>query len=137
MNKINFKALIVGALADNVGTLFLMLLLMTALTSQGLSQDEVMMRMKSVSGELLSLIVGLGCTVLGGYISGRMAGRGEVLHGALVAGAGIVVALLLREHSVPSWYDVIGLASMLPAGMLGGRMAQQRRESRTDANGQH
>ena len=127
MSKIKFKAIIAGAIVDNVGTLFLMLFLMTALLSQGLSQEDVVARMKTVSGELLSLLIGLGCTVLGGYVAGRMAGKAEVLHGALVAGAGMLMALFLREGGVPTWYDIIGFGGMLPAGMLGGHSAGQRR----------
>jgi hypothetical protein len=109
--------------------MFIMMLLMTALVSQGLSQDEVVARMKTASGEFLSLIIGLGCTVLGGYVAGRMAGRAEVMHGALVAGIGMLVALLLRESGVPTLYDIAGFAGMLPAGMLGGYMARQRQKS--------
>jgi hypothetical protein len=78
LSDIKFKAIIVGAIVDNVVTLAVMLFLMTALSSQGLSQDEVVARLKSPSGLLLNLIIGLGCTCLGGYIAGRMACRSEV-----------------------------------------------------------
>jgi len=36
-----------------------------------------MSRMRSTSGLLLGLIIGLGCTVLGGYIAGRIARQDE------------------------------------------------------------
>jgi hypothetical protein len=129
LTNIKLKAIVVGALVDNVGTMFIMMLLMTALVTRGLSQDEVVARLKSPSGLLLNLIIGLGCTCLGGYVAGRIARRSEVLHGGLVAGAGMVLALLLRESGLPGWYDVIGFTAMLPAGMLGGHMARQRRKS--------
>ena len=127
MPDIKLKAVIVGAIVDNVGTMVVMLFLMTALASQGISQDEVIARMKSQSGLLLNLILGLGCTFLGGYVAGRMARRSEVLHGALVAGIGMVLALIWRESGLPPWYDIIGFAGMLPAGMGGGLYARQRR----------
>ena len=133
--NVRLKAVIIGALADNGATLFIMLLLMTALSSTGVSEDEVVSRMKSQSGLLLSLIIGLGCTVLGGYVSGRVAMRSEVLHGALVAGIGMVLALLWRESGLPNWYDIVGFAGMLPAGMAGGRLAAQRRQSGGTATG--
>ena len=123
------KAVIVGTIVDNVATLFIMLLLMTALSSTGISEDEVVSRMKSSSGMLLSLILGLGCTFLGGYVSGRIAQRAEVLHGAVVAGIGMVLALIWRESGLPNWYDIIGFVGMLPAGMLGGHLARQRRKT--------
>lgn len=126
MTDIKLKAVIVGAVVDNVGTMAVMLFLMTALASQGLSQEEVVVQMKTLSGLLLTLIIGLGCTGLGGYVAGRIARQSEVLHGALVAGAGMVLALLYRESGLPLWYDIMGFAGMLPAGMLGGELARQR-----------
>ena len=130
MHDIKIKAIIAGALVDNIGTMFIMMFLMTALVSQGLSQEEVIARLKSPSGLLLNLIIGLGCTCLGGYVAGSVARQSEILHGALVAAAGMVLALLLRESGLPGWYDILGFAGMLPAGMLGGHMARQRRKSR-------
>jgi uncharacterized membrane protein YeaQ/YmgE (transglycosylase-associated protein family) len=135
LSDIKLKAVIVGAIVDNVGTIAVMLFLMTALASQGISQDEVVARMKSPSGLLLNLIIGLGCTCLGAYVAGRMAQRSEVLHGAVVAVAGMVLALLYRESGVPLWYDIMGFAGMLPAGMLGGHIARQRRTSGEIVNG--
>ncbi len=135
LSDIKFKAVIAGAIVDNVVTMAVMLLLMTALASQGISQDEVVARMKTASGEFLSLIIGLVGTVLGGYVAGRMAGRAEVMHGALVAGIGMLVALLLRESGVPTLYDIAGFAGMLPAGMLGGLTARQRRKSGDGVSG--
>jgi hypothetical protein len=120
------KAVIVGAIVDNAATLFLMLLLMTALASRGIPQDDVVSRMKSLSGLLLGLIIGLGCTFLGGYVAGRMARQAEVLHGALAALIGIVLALFFRQTGLPLWHDIAGFAGMLPAGMAGGYLAKKR-----------
>ena len=128
LSDIKFKAVIVGAIVDNAGTLFFMTLLAAALVSRGLSEDEVMSRMKSESGLLLGLIIGLGNTVLGAYIAGRMARNAERVHGALVAVIGMVVALIFRESGVPAWFDIAGFAAMLPAGLFGGHLAQKRRE---------
>jgi hypothetical protein len=124
---IKFKAVIVGVILDNAGTLLLMALLAAALVSTGLSQDEVMSRMKSTSGLLLGLILGLGCTVLGAFFAGKIAGRAEVLHGVLVAIAGMAMALIFRESGTPIWFDVAGLVGMLLAGIAGGHLAQNRR----------
>jgi hypothetical protein len=136
LTNIKLKAIVVGALVDNIVTMFIMMLLMTALVSQGLSQDEVVARLKSPSGLLLNLIIGLGCTCLGGYVAGRIARQSEILHGALVAGAGMVLALLLRESGLPGWYDILGFIGMLPVGMLGGYMARQRRKAGDGVKGQ-
>lgn len=126
-SDIKLKALIVGIIADNAGTLLLMTILAAALMSTGLSEDEVMNRMKSTSGLLLGLILGLSCTVLGGFFAGKIAGRAEVLHGVLVAIAGMAMALIFRESGTPLWFDIAGLVGMLPAGMAGGHLAQRHR----------
>jgi len=135
LSDIKLKAVIVGAIVDNVATMAFMLFLMTALASQGLSQEEVVAQMKTLSGLLLSLIIGLGCTCLGGYVAGRMSRLSEVLHGGLVAGAGLVLALLFRESGLPMWYDIVGFAGMLPAGIGGGYLAQLRRRTGDGSNG--
>jgi hypothetical protein len=127
LSDIKFKAVIVGAIVDNAGTLLLMTLLAAALVSTGLSEDEVMSRMKSTSGLLLGLIVGLSFTGLGGYFAGRMAGRAEVLHGVLVAVLGMIVAVIFREGGIPLWFDIAGFVAMLPAGMAGGYLAEKHR----------
>lgn len=124
---IKFKAVIVGAIVDNAGTFLFMTILASALLSTGLSVDQVVNRMKSMSGLLLQLIVGLGCTVLGGYVAGRMAGRAEVLQGVLVAALGMIVALIFWEGGTPVWLNIAGFAGMLPAGMGGGYLAYLRR----------
>ncbi len=126
LKDIRFDAVIVGAIVDNIGTTVVMLLLMTALTSTGIAESDALERMKGLSGLLLTLIIGLGWTMTGGYTAARMAKRDEVLHGILVAAVGIVVGLIFREKSLPLWYQIAGLAAMLPAGMAGGRLAKQR-----------
>ncbi len=126
LSDIRFDAVLVGAIVDNLGTTAAMLALMTALTSTGISDAEALERIKTLSGLILTLIVGLGWTMLGGYVAGRMAKRDELLHGALVAAVGIVIALIFREEKVPLWFEIAGLVGMLPAGMAGGRQAKQR-----------
>jgi hypothetical protein len=129
LSDIKIKALLAGAVVDNMGTLTLMTLLAAALVSTGLTDVEVMRRMKSTSGLLLGLIIGLSCTIAGAYLAGRMARGAEVLHGALVAFIGTVMALIFREGVVPLWFDIAGFAGMLPAGLVGGYLAQKHRES--------
>ena len=131
MSNIKFKAVIVGAFVDNAGTLFAMNFLVAALVLTGLSENEVMDRLKSTSGLLLGLIIGLGCTVGGGYIAGRMARTAERTHGALVAVIGMAIALIFRDGGDPVWFDIAGLAAMLPAGIFGGHLAWQRAASGT------
>ncbi|HWR72983.1 MAG TPA: hypothetical protein VN604_07420 [Nitrospirota bacterium] len=126
LSDIKFKAVIAGVIVDNAGTLLLMTTLAALLVSTGLSEDEVMGRMKSTNGLLLGLIIGLSFTVLGGYLAGRMAKQIEILHGALVAVTGMTIALIFRGGD-PLWFDIAGFAGMLPAGMTGGYLALRHR----------
>lgn len=126
LSDIKLKAVVAGAVLDNATTLFLMTLLAAALASTGIPESEVMSRMKSPSGLLLGLILGLGCTVLGSYVAGRVAKQREVLHGALVAVVGMAVALIFRGSGDPAWFDIAGFTAMLPAGMAGGYLARKR-----------
>ncbi len=126
LKDIRYDAVVVGAIVDNIGTTAAMLLLLTALTGTGIAESEALDRLKTLSGLLLTLVVGLGWTMMGGYVAGRMAKRDETLHGALVAVAGIVVGLVFHEEGLPLWYQVLGLVAMLPAGMAGGMRARER-----------
>ena len=127
LSAIKLKAVVLGALTDNGVTLFFMMFLITSMRSTDIPQEEIAARMKSLSGLLLSLIIGLGGTVLGGFVAGRVARSSEVLHGALVAMVGMVLAVFLRDTDVPLWYDIVGFAGMLPAGMYGGYLVQRVR----------
>lgn len=127
-SNIKLKAVLLGVIVDNMGTLFLMTLLASALASTGIPEDEVTARMKSTNGLLLGLILGLGCTFLGGYVAGRTAKQNEVLHGALVAAVGMLIAFIFRESGIPAWFDIIGFGAMLPVGIAGGKTAEQQRK---------
>jgi len=122
-SDINFKAVIVGAIVDNAGTLLVMTTLAALLVKTGLSEDEVMTRMKDTNGLLLGLIIGLGFTLLGGFFAGRMAANAKLLHGALVAIVGMIITVVFWEKGGPLWFDIAGFAGMLPAGIAGGYLA--------------
>lgn len=127
LSDIKFKAVLLGALVDNAGTVLLMTVLAALLVKSGLSEDEVMARLKSANGLFLGLIIGLSCTIGGSYLAGRMARGAEVLHGALVAVIGMALALVLHQSGDPLWFDIAGFAAVLPAGMAGGYLARKRR----------
>ncbi len=127
LSDIKLKAIVLGAFVDNAGTVLLMTVLAALLVKTGLSEEEVMNRMTSTTGLLLGLIIGMCFTVAGGFLAGRVAGRAEVLHGALVAVIGMVLAAVFHESGNPVWFEIAGFAAILPAGMFGGYLAQKRR----------
>ena len=59
-----------------------------------------------------------------GYLVGLIAGRRELIHAAIVAGAMaivIAISLIIDVAVEPAWYKVTYLATMTPATLWGGR----------------
>ena len=128
IREIDIKAVALGFLTDTVGTIAISVALVSAMAAAGISESDIMDRMNSLSGLLLGLIFGLGCTVLGGYVAGRIAKRVEVMHGAIVAGVSLILAVILRESGQPLWFELLGYAAIIPSGMAGGYLAAQHHE---------
>jgi hypothetical protein len=125
MRKLKFKAILSGVFADTVGTLVVATALFFAMAAAGIPEYEIAARMRGISGLMLMLIIGLGCTLIGGYVAGRTAGQSEILHGAIVAGIGLVLGLFFRESGLPLWYETVSFAAMVPIGMAGGSLARE------------
>lgn len=127
----NFKAILLGFLADTIGTLTVATLIIFAMAAAGIPADTITTRMRGLSGLMLMLIVGLGFTFIGGYVAGRTARQAEILHGAFVAGIGMVLSLFFRETGLPLWYEAVSLAAMVPIGMAGGYIAKEGNQRRS------
>jgi hypothetical protein len=125
IRSLRFKAILWGMLADTIGTLTVATALFFALAASGIPEAEITARMHGFSGLMLMLILGLGFTLIGGYVAGRTAGRFEILHGAIVAGIGLVLGIFFREPGLPLWYEAISFAAMIPIGMAGGYIARE------------
>jgi hypothetical protein len=80
-------------------------------------------RVDSVPVLLLMMCYSLGFSVLGGYVTGLIAGRAEVKHalalGLLQLAMG-AVATAQHWDQAPAWYHVVFLALLVPANLLGG-----------------
>ncbi len=122
---IKIVAIIVGVLTESVGTVATAMLLVVSLAASGVPDYDILPRMHSFSGLMLSVIANLGFTCVGGYFAGQMARQAPVLHGAIVATVGLVLTVLCREEGMPLWYSILSLGGMVPAGMIGGLVARQ------------
>jgi len=125
IRSLRFKAVLWGVLVDTIGTAIVAMSLIFAMAAAGIPEAEITARIQGFSGLMLMLILGLGFTLIGGYVAGRTAGRLEILHGAIVAGIGVVLGLFLRDPGMPLWYEAISFAAMLPIGMAGGYIARE------------
>jgi len=130
-------AILLGAVVDNLATLVGSIALVVALRPAEVSSpDEEASRaaLESLATDpgflLWSMLLGVACTVLGGYVGARRAGRLHVRHGGwiAVASAALGVAFMLVAGQQPGparplWYEALGWALLLPAGLAGGALA--------------
>jgi hypothetical protein len=130
IRRLKFKAVLIGCLLDTIGTLSIAFAIIFAMGAAGIPVDEISARMHGFSGLMLMLIVGLAGTFIGGYVAGRTAGQAEILHGAVVAGIGLILGLFLREPNLPLWYEAVSFAAMAPIGMAGGYIAREGKAKR-------
>ncbi|HWP60952.1 MAG TPA: TIGR04086 family membrane protein [Candidatus Acidoferrales bacterium] len=134
---VQFRPIIIGAVVDYVGTsiaviLYTMFFYMGDALDSGMSEEAVekaFEKMVASPEALLTLfLIGMLGTVLGGYVAGRLARVEEVKHGALVGAVALIVALVQASVSepspVPEWYNILGYILAIPAGALGGSIAQ-------------
>ena len=137
IRSLRFKAIFWGVLVDIVGSLAVAMALVLALAVSGISEAEITARMHGFSGLMLMMILGLGFTLIGGYVAGRTAGQFEILHGAIVAGIGLVLGLFFREPGLPLWYEMVSFAAMIPLGMAGGYIAREGNVKRNLPENKH
>jgi hypothetical protein len=137
IRQLKFKAVLWGVFVDTIGTLAVAMALILALAASGVPESEITARMRGFSGLMLMLIFGLGFTVIGGYVAGRTAGQYEILHGAIVAGIGLVPGLFLRDPGLPLWYEAVSFAAVIPLGMVGGYIAREGNVKRNMPDNKH
>jgi len=100
------------------------------LSEQGELSDEAIQNfLISTEGLLIAFAIGTLCTVLGGYVAGRRAKTLAIKHGAFV-GVGSLILSALEQGisgsgaSLPQWYVVVSALAIVPAGALGGYIAE-------------
>ncbi len=100
------------------------------------AHDALDQALSSPEGLFWSAVLGLAATIVGAYYGARRAGTLHVRHGGWVAVVSMVLGLAFQllstagsSSAYPFWYEAVGLAAMVPAGMLGGYLASRVRES--------
>ena len=127
-------AILVGAIVDHLATAVASSALVAWLGSEAILSEDEEARRTAIEALLSqpdfliwSLVIGLGCTVLGAYVGATRAGTLHVRHGGWIAVAsaalGLAFTVLSGQVSGPAsplWYEATGWALLLPAGLLGG-----------------
>ncbi len=150
MDKLSARAIVIGGLAD----IFLSGLLSVVLESAVMARlgtlhsarphvhAEAAAALQASAGHQLTvLLIGLGCSVFGGYVAARLAAHDELRNGACSA----ILCLLLGLLTMASGRDsrslkvqVVLLAASPVCGLLGGYLEvtrQRRTLLRTPASG--
>jgi hypothetical protein len=132
--RFRWKAVLVGAAIDIAAStvtgiaLVVVAALLTGPAAAG-AEESVARLSESWTFLMISMILGGACTVLGGYVAGRIA-RHSFLKHALVAGAlSLVVGLALfhgDEGPYAGLLAFLGYGLHLPLALLGGWLAGQR-----------
>lgn len=128
--------ILIGVVVDNLASLLASSILV-GLFAAGLADQhggelpEEALESLLASPEFLlaSLVVGLLCTVFAGYVGAKRAACFFVRHGAWIAIGSAFSTLFLyvvagqQGPRPPLWFDLVGFTLMIPAGALGGLLA--------------
>jgi len=131
---VNIKAVVAGFVSDFVAsyvfTILLSLLAAFIIAGKGYEGEDfermLLSVMKGVPYRTFSLVAGLGFTMMGGYIAARLANGGELFHSGAVGILNIIFGLFFINMNI-AWYNFIAFILVLPAAVMGGNIAKQRR----------
>lgn len=131
---IQFRPIIIGVIVDTLATFALVSAYYALFIAKGAvpegraAEDAFAQYWSSSEGLMASLILGSLGTLIGGFYAAYKAGTLEMKHGALVGVGSIVLGLLLQsgssESDLPDWFMAISLAAAIPAGAIGGFLAE-------------
>jgi hypothetical protein len=127
MRKLNFKAIVLGCLADWVGTAaFSLIFGMFAVgveTAHGMSTEQAINFLQqwsqAPSGVLFLMLFGLGFTGLGGYVAARTSQQ-ETLINSVSIGCIAILGGLPFLLNAPAGGVIITTILSIPAATLGG-----------------
>src|ERR1044071_8830575 len=99
------------------------------LSEQGRAEEAYAQYWTSSEGLIASLVLGSLGTLIGGFYAAYQAGSLEMKHGALVGIGSILLGLVLQgagsdENALPEWFMALSFAAAIPAGALGGFLAE-------------
>lgn len=131
---ISFKPIIIGVAVDTLATMalttaYFSFFVVKELAEKGIDGENAFNDYwNSSEGLVASLLLGSLGTVVGGFYAAYKAGKLEMKHGALVGIGSIILGLILQsggsESEQPEWFIAISFAAAIPAGALGGLIAE-------------
>ena len=79
---------------------------------------------------VVTILYGIVCAAVGGYVTGRLAGRLPLLHAAVLACLVAVIALISLLATLGSgsiWTQLVALLFLAPAVLVGGMLGLKKR----------
>jgi len=132
---VQIRPVILGVIVDYIATYagmyaYIFLYLANKFSEQGeLSPDAITDYMMSHEGLMVGFIIGALGTALGGFVAAWKAGKFHIKHGAFVGLGSLTLSFIeerLRGESMPmpEWFRALSILSIIPAGALGGYVAE-------------
>jgi hypothetical protein len=134
LTGIQIRPIIGGIIVDTIATfamfnLYYWFFVAKELAGQDDAAEEALSQyLSSSEGLMASLLLGSLGTVIGGFYAAYKAGTLEMKHGALVGIGSIVLGLFMQAAGLlgesPEWFMALSFAAAIPAGALGGFLAE-------------
>jgi len=131
------RAILIGTLVDFLASMPLGLVLIVVLSLKNSvqfwdeSSNEALDALTATPEFMIwALLLGMLCTVFGGYVAANQAGCRHAQHGAFVGLASILIGFLFYllpapEVPLPQWYQLLGVLASIPSGAAGGWLASR------------
>jgi len=130
---IQIRPILMGVVVDTIATFALISVYYAFYVAPGASKggavgEEAAAYWATGEGLVATLLLGSLGTLIGGFYAAYKAGTLEMKHGALVGIGSIILGLILQagteESSLPEWFMALSAAAAIPAGALGGFLAE-------------
>jgi uncharacterized membrane protein YfcA len=143
MSKVSAKGVLIGGIVDVVTSFVLgfpfTIYAMSKLDLSHLSSAQMQTALttaihNNVPLYAAQLLVGLACSVLGGYVAARLAKREELLNGALSSFICVVLGVYMvasGNDSTPHWLQALMFIASPALALLGGYLMQRSRRKHT------
>ena len=131
------RAILIGTLADYLTSMPLGLVLIVVLSLKNSvpfwdeSSNQALDALTATPEFMTwALLLGMLCTVFGGYVAASRAGCRHAQHGAFVGLASLLIGFLFHllpppEVPLPEWYQMLGVLVSIPSGAAGGWLASR------------
>lgn len=137
MQHISLKGVILGTLLglllDALSGIALTILLGSGAVAPGAGEAEVRRALAEVAHStpflLGGVVLGSLSTVVGGYVSARVAGRLPYMNAAAVGVVGLALCAFFADGTQPLWFNALAFASALPLALVGGHLAKRRQQA--------